>query len=279
MSIVDIYLAHRNTNQFFEQQVNLIRKYFHVNKGSTINIYGYVDGNNEHIKLELKKCWENLGVIPIDIPRIIQGYDRNILGAGESFGLAFQYVYENYILKNDNISVCFENDLFPIKHINIEEYIGNHEICGEIRFNAHQLPDRMLMFWLGFIIFNGKTMKDRALWRAECKPVISVTSGKQHGIDCGGQSYYWIVKCPRNIKHIKTRGDEQYNPYTSNYCNPYNITNELHLLPEEFREYYQPHFRVLVYEDFLIHLERMGKENDNIKKIWWHNCYNKILLK
>ena len=52
-------------------------------------------------------------------------------------------------------------------------------------------------------------MQDRNLWRAESRPVKSVTSGRIHTIDCGGQSYYWIVKSPRNIKHIKTRGDEK----------------------------------------------------------------------
>jgi hypothetical protein len=26
----------------------------------------------------------------------------------------------------------------------------------------------------------------------------------------------------------------------------------------------------------LIHLERMGKENDNIKELWWNKCFNKI---
>jgi len=278
-NVVDIYLAHRNSNKFFEQQVNLIRKYFHVNEGSQLNIYGYVDGDNESIRNNLRSSWESLNVVPIFIPRIIQNYDRNYIGAGESFGLAFQYVYENYILKNNHISVCLENDVFPINHINIEEYIGNNEICGEIRFNAADLPYRMLMFWLGIIIFNGKTMQDRNLWRAESRPVKSVTSGRIHTIDCGGQSYYWIVKSPRNIKHIKTRGDEKYNPYTSLYCNPYNITTELELLPYELRENYKPHFRVLNYEDIFIHLERMGKENDNLKQKWWNNSYNKILKK
>jgi hypothetical protein len=279
MTVIDIYLAHRNSSRFFAQQVNLIRKFIHCNKGSQINIYGYVDGNDNNIKYNLKMAWESLGVIPIDIPQFIQGFDRNHLGAGESFGLAFQYVYENYILKNNNISVCLENDIFPFAHINIEEFIGDYEIAGEIRFNAAQLPDRMLMFWLGIIIFNGKTMQDREFWHSECKPVISVDSGKIHWIDCGGQSYYWIIKRPRNVKHMKTRGDEHYNPFTSVKCNPYNITTELHLLPEELRENYQPHFRVLNYDDIFIHLERMGKENDNVKVNWWNKSYIKLIEK
>ena len=32
---------------------------------------------------------------------------------------------------------------FPFKDINIEEYVKDYEICGEVRFNAAHLPDRM----------------------------------------------------------------------------------------------------------------------------------------
>lgn len=278
--IIDIYLAHRNSNKFFAQQVHLIKKYFKINKDSQMNIFGYVDGNNDSIKEELKKSWESLNVIPIDIPQIIKGYDRNKMGAGDSYGLAFQYVYENFILKNKHISICIENDIMPFIEVNIEEYVKDYEICGEVRFNAAYLPDRMLMFWLGFIIFNGEKMEDRELWNAESgqtgKPVKSLKTNQIHWIDCGGNSYYWIVKKERKIKHIVTMGFENYNPFTSTKCNPYNITNEIELLPLLFRDNYHPSYKVLIYKDLFIHLEQMGKTSDEKKENWWKTCYNKI---
>lgn len=279
--IIDIYLAHRNTNLFFYQQVYLIRKFFKVNKNSQIIIYGYVDGNNDIIKEQLKKSWEDLNVIPIDIPNIMKGYDRNNLNPSDSFGLAFQYVYETYILKNKNISICMENDIMPYVNVNIEELIYGHEICGEIRFNQQHLPDRMLMFWLGFIIFNGEIMEDRELWNSETGqtglPVKSIMTNNSYWMDCGGNSYNWIMKKNRKIKHIVTIGYENYDPYTSNVCRPHNITTDIHLLPNELKEYYEPSFRILIYKDLFIHLERMGKEYNLQKVMWWNKSFDKLI--
>jgi len=277
MTIIDIYLAHRDSIKFIKQQALLVRKYFKCNEGSTINIYGYVDFSNENKKNIIINEWNNVGVIPIEIPNIIYGFNRNNVGPGESFGLAFTFVYNNYIFKNKNISICIENDVFPFKDINVEEYVKDYEICGEVRFNAAQLPDRNVMFWLGFVIFNGKKMNDRELFSGLCKPVVNIESGRTHWIDCGGQSYYWIKKSQRNIRQMVTNGNEQYDGFTSLQCTPHNITNDIDCLPEIFREGYHSNFRVLIYDNCLIHLERMGKENDNIKEIWWNNCFNKII--
>jgi len=276
MKTIDIYLAHRNSIKFIEKQVNLIRKYFILNEGSQLNIYGYVDGSDDNIKNVIRKTWENNGAIPIEIPNVINGQDRNNLGPSESFGLAFTYVYVNYILKNNHISVCMENDIFPFIEINIEEYIKDYEICGEVRFVASQLPDRNVMFWLGFIIFNGEIMSERELFSGLCEPIINRVSGKSYWIDSGGQSYYWITKKERKMRQMVTNGNEQYDGFTSMECTPHNITYDIQNLPEVFREGYQPYYRVLVYDNCLIHLERMGKENDNNKEIWWNHCYNKI---
>ena len=277
MKQIDIYLAHRDSIKFIEQQVTLIRKYFKCDRNTKIQIYGYVDCSDENNKEFIKSIWEKISVIPIDIPNIIDNKNRNYISASESFGLAFTYVYKNYILKNNNISVCMENDIFPFCDINIEDYIDKYEICGEVRFNAVQLPDRMVMFWLGFIIFNGNLMKDRELFNGECKPVTCIESGNTHWIDCGGQSYYWIKKTKRDIRQMVTNGNETYDGFKSLTCTPHNITNDIEYLPEIFRENYESYFRVLVYDNCLIHLERMGKENDNKKEIWWDNCFNKII--
>jgi hypothetical protein len=277
MTIIDIYLAHRDSVKFMKQQALLIRKYFKCNEGSTINIYGYVDCSNENNKNSIINEWNNVGVIPIEIPNIIYGFNRNHVGAGESFGLAFTFVYNNYILKNNNISICIENDVFPFKDINVEEYVKDYEICGEVRFDARQLPDRNVMFWMGFVIFNGEKMNDRELFSGLCKPIINIESGRTHYIDCGGQSYYWIKKSQRNIRQMVTNGNEKYDGFTSLQCTPHNITSDIDCLPEIFREGYEENFRVLVYDNCLIHLERMGTIHDNIKETWWNNCFNKII--
>ena len=277
MKQIDVYLAHRNSTKFIETQVTLINKYFQCNEGSKINIFGYVDGSNKEIKENIRKTWENYYVTPIDIPNIISGIDRNTSNPSVSYGLAFTYVYQNYILKNNHISICIENDIFPFKNINVEDYIKDYEICGEVRFNAEQLPDRNVMFWLGFIIFNGELMKDRYMFSGISEPIININSGKKHLIDSGGQSYYWITKTERKIRQMVTNGNENYDGFTSLECTPHNITHDIECLPEIFKENYQPHYRVLVYDNCLLHLERMGRETDHVKEQWWNKCYQKLI--
>lgn len=273
---INIYLAHRNNTPFFEQQVTLIRKFWKSEQN--IDIYGYVDGNNDSIKKQMEIEWHRLDVTPIDIPRQLQNQDRNHISPSKSFGLAFQYVYDNYILKTNNICICIENDIMPLRPFIIDTFIEGYEMAGEVRFNAVHLPDRMLMFWLGFIIFNNPIMTDRNMWRAESQPVVSRVSNKKYDIDCGGQSYYWITEKPRKIRYIKTKGDELYDPYTSNFCRPHNITTDIELLPETFQKGYLPKFRVLIYEDNLfIHLEEMGKHYVPEKVMWWKHCYSIII--
>ena len=191
--------------------------------------------------------------------------------------MAFTYVYQTYILKNNHISLCIENDIFPFKPINIEEYVKDYEICGEVRFNAAQLPDRNVMFWLGFIIFNGEKMNDREMFSGICYPIINIESGKKHWIDCGGQSYYWIKKTTRKIRQMVTSGNTDYDGFYSLKCTPHNITNDIECLPEIFRANYNPKYRVLIYDDCLIHLEQMGKEHEQEKANWWNECYLKIV--
>jgi hypothetical protein len=74
-----------------------------------------------------------------------------------------------------------------------------------------------------------------------------------------------------------TNGNENYNGFNSLECTPHNITSDIQHLPEIFREGYNPYFRVLVYDNCLIHLERMGKEHDNTKELWWNKSFNKII--
>ena len=276
MRNIDIYLAHRDSIKFIEQQLFLINKYFKCNYASKINIFCYIDGSNENIKSLMRNVCKKHNINSIEIPNIINNIDRNNVCPSQSYGLAFTYVYHNYIIKNNNISVCMENDIFPFKYINIEELIGDFEVCGEVRFNALQLPDRNVMFWLGFIIFNGELMNDKELFSGLCKSIVNLESGKTYGIDCGGQSYYWIKTKNRRIKQIVTNGNETYNGFTSLECTPHNITTDIHLLPHEFREGYQESFRVVIYNNSLIHLEQMGKINNNNKQLWWNNCFNKI---
>ena len=279
--IVNIILAHRDSIRFIEQQVTLIRKHFKVNEGSNIKIYGYVDGHNINNRKEMFNKWNQLNVEPINVPEMFNGKPRQQCSPSESFGIASQWVYEHYIKNNTtDIFVCIENDVFPFKDINIEEYVKDYEICGEVRFNAAHLPDRMNHFWLGFIIYNKTLMENSNLWSSLYNPKMKcLYNNKYYNIDCGGESYFWIEKNKkdRKIRQMVTNGNEQYDGFSSLKCTPHNITTDIEHLPEIFRVDYKPRYRVLIYDDCLIHLERMGKENDHEKTLWWNNVYNAVL--
>lgn len=279
--IVNIILAHRDSIKFMEQQVTLIKKYFKVNEGSKIKIYGYVDGHNVNNKKIMCNKWNQLKVEPIQVPEIFNGRIRQHMTPSESFGIASQWVYETYIKDNTtDIFVCMENDIFPFKNINIEEYVKDYEICGEVRFNALHLPDRMNHFWQGFIIYNKQLMENSNLWSSLYNSNIKCLYNSNHyWIDTGGESYFWIEKDKKNrkIRQMVTNGNEKYDGFSSLKCTPHNITTDIEHLPQIFRKNYKPRFRVLVYDNCLIHLERMGKENDIEKTEWLKNAYNTIL--
>ena len=275
MNIIKVYLAHRSDTKFMEQQVNLIRKYFKYSNTSKLDIFGFVDcPNNPTIMF---KMWNKLNVTPILIPQIFNNIDRKCMTASESFGLAFQYIYDNYIVKDSYISIFIENDVFPFKDINVEEYVDNYEICGDIRFNANFLPIRINHFWLGFIIFNNKVMTDRDKFSGLCCRIKPREENSTFWTDCGATSYYWITEKKRNIRQMVTNGNEYYDGFTSPTCTPHNITTDIQNLPEIFRQNYNPCYRVLIYDNCLLHLERMGKEAQLNKYEWWKQCYNRII--
>lgn len=274
MNEIKIYLAHRTSTRFIQQQVNLIRKYFKHNNDSIITIYGFVDCPIDPDNM--RQLWLKLNVVPIEIPQIIDNINRCHSDVSTSFGLAFNYIYNNFIVLDKYISIIIENDVFPFKEIHIDDYVKDYEICGEVRFNASFLPIRITHFWLGFIIFNNKTMTDRDKFSGLCTYIIPRNSDKKFWTDCGGTSYYWITEKSRKIRQMVTKGNENYDGFSSLLCTPHNITNDIENLPMVFRENYNPDYRVLVYDNCLIHLERMGKEDQTAKFDWWVDCYNKI---
>lgn len=281
---LNFILAHRNSTRLMEYQVNLIRKFFKANEGTTIKIYGFVDGDNKFLE-NMRYTWNSLNVEPIEIPNVIDDINRSSASPSVSFGLAANYVYEKYIKNNDNdIFILIENDVFPFKEINIEEYVKNYEMCGEIRFNPATLPERFTHFWLGFLVFNKKLMKNSEIFGCRClESMPGIVTDKTYWVDCGAETFYWIQKDKeeRKIKQIKTvgSGGDDYDPFVSDKCIVYNIKTDedIEKLPEIFRKKYQINFGVLVYEDFLIHLERLGKQTAKRKMKWWDSCYQRLM--
>lgn len=277
MHNINIYLAHYNSTDLMTMQVNLIRKFFRYDiTKSTLNIFGFVDSPNPQMVLSMRSMWQSLNVTPINLPPNRDPY------ISKSYGLAFQYIYDNYIKKDTYISIFMENDIFPITYIDIEKYVEGYKICGEIRFDGSFLPkDRMIMHWAGLQFFNHQLITEKELYSGLCTDVTSL-SGSVYSIDTGGSSYYWLMhnENHKQCRHIPTIGcSPGYSPYNSSRCEVHNITTDIDSLPEIMREKYDPGFRVINYDNIFIHLEemRISRPLTNMKRIWFEYCYEKLM--
>jgi|LauGreDrversion4_2_1035121.scaffolds.fasta_scaffold156608_2 hypothetical protein len=280
MKELKVYLAHYGTTRFFERQTKLIRKYFLYNKNTTVlKIYGFVDSSNDVTSEEIRKKWLELNVIPIDLPR---GRSSHF---SESYALAFQFIYDYYIKFDKYISIFLENDIFPIDYIDVETYSKDYSVCGEIRFNTADLPDRMLMFYLGLQIFNHTKIQNKDMYSGISGNIIA-SSGNTHWIDCGGFTYYWLTYNDnyKTIKHIPTNGyiQKEYDPFISPICEVHNIENDIENLPEHLREGYHPMFRVVIYDNLFLHLELMGHDYDKdpikaAKNKWFDDIFARLI--
>jgi hypothetical protein len=288
---IKVYLAHYDTTRFFERQVHLIRKYFKYNHDTTVmKLYGFVDSETNETSEIMRRKWMELDVIPIDLPRgrvAKNSVPHGMMGFSVSYGLAFQYIYDNYIKHNTYRSVFLENDMFPIDYIDIEEYSKGYKICGDVRFNAGNLPDRIIMFYLGLQIFNHEYMTEKEMYSGRCG-YIKALSGNMYATDCGGESYYWLQHNEnyKTIRHIPTIGciNPNYDPFNSLICEVHNITTDTEHLPELLRTGYNPSFRVVNYDNLFLHLELMGHDYDNdhikyTKNEWFNNIYRLLMEK
>ena len=75
----------------------------------------------------MREEWVKYNVAPIEIPNIIDNIDRDIISPSESFGLAFTYVYQNYISLRYSIYIF---------HNKINCYFLLHFYCHSLLYIA-----------------------------------------------------------------------------------------------------------------------------------------------
>jgi hypothetical protein len=277
MEIIKIYLAHYNSVIFFEKQVSLIKKFFKLNIGEQLQIHGFVDSPNEATRILMKKKWVELGVIPIELP------SNRHSDPSHSYGLAFQFIYDNYIIHDTYISVFLENDIFPIADINLKEITDLYGLTTDIRFYSRYIPkNRVCQSWIGLQIFNHKYFKDKQFYSG-LAGTITILDGQKITTDVGGHSYYWynLNENWKTVKHINPIGqDPNYNPFTANVCEVHQIVNSINL-PEKLRKGYMPDFNVTNYGNIFIHLVSIYR--DQTKKLneskmqWLDRMYNTLM--
>jgi hypothetical protein len=257
--MVDFYLMHYKT-EHFTFQIDNIRKYV---TDDNVNIYVTVDSDNiEDYEKTLQILTEmgNVNIIKMPFPRLSEPPLPGWHISCSEYGLACNYIYNNYIKQSNNISIMMENDVFFYDKISITEYTENYQVVGNIRINYNHLPNRIFHLWPGFLIFN-TNFTNRELF------------GLKHGLvkgistDSGAESHYWLEKNKNNVKHIKYIGEsENYSPFHS-------VQNEgryasIDDMPVMLKNGYKNEYKVVLLDNKIIHLEGMGKSY-NLDKINW----------
>jgi len=262
--MIDFYLMHYKTTHF-DYQIENIKRYV---KDKKINIYVTIDSDNKEEYNSMLNKVNEIGVTPImmPFPRLTERPLPGFHIASSEFGLACNYVYDNYIKNSKNISVMIENDVFFIKDFIVSDYCKDYQVCGNIRVNYNYLPKRLHHFWPGFIIFN-KTMEDRDKFGLRHLALEGIST------DSGAESNTWINLHKDSIRHIKYSGEsESYSPFTYTYNEGRNIT--IDTIPDSLRKGYINEYAVVIHDDFLIHLEGIGKSLKTNKIEWLKTVLN-----
>jgi hypothetical protein len=256
--MINFYLLHYKTRHF-TYQIENIKKFI---KDPEFKIYVTIDSDNLTDYQEMKKnAAEVAEIIEMPFPRLTQQPLGQWGLPSAEYGLAANYVYKNHIKDSNTISVMMENDVFFIKDFYVEDYCKNYDICGNVRSNYNYLPERHHHFWPGFIIFNDN-FSDKELFGLRHMEI------NNHIGDSGAESFYWLEKNKDKVRHVKFFGEHQnYSPFES-------IKNEgrcmtIDDLPDFLKKDYLESYEATLFDDFLIHLEGLGKYNYNDKLNWF----------
>lgn len=264
--MINIYLAHYNSLDFDIQFENV--KYFIPDS----KIYITIDSDNQALYDQMNQKAIDIGANPILMPFPRLRTTVHYSEASMSFGLSFNYVYQNYIIKDEDFSIFIENDVFFINDFKIDDY-EEYEIAANIRFDS-KAPFKFYQTWLGFIIFNNKRMSNRELFNGAQDVIDGFIT------DSGGASYHWLKNTDKSkIRHIRYTGEPiNWDPFNSPENVGYNIIN-ISDLPQFLQEGYRSEFMVVNHEDKLLHLCGMAQNRNSDKLKWFYDniklIYNK----
>ncbi len=265
-SIVSVYLFHYNSTTFIEVQVKLLRKFLVLKNTEELRVFGMVDSDDDRMREQMRKKWLDLQVEPIEMPRPHMGGAHPM-----SFGLAVKHVFDNYVVKNDHISMVLENDVLLVAPFRINEYCKDYQVCGDIRFNPFNLPARISHFFLGLMIINHKKFTDVHLFDPRMGDVY--VDGKGYWTDGGAGTYYWLLEHKKDTRPIHTEGPHVgYKPFEAPVCIVHNVTDDVQYLPPTIdKEGYKSWFRSVNYENTFLHMERMSEyhQYDKQEKVRW----------
>jgi hypothetical protein len=122
---------------------------------------------------------------------------------------AVEYMMQKAGFDYDGIVVLIDSDMFPVRALNVTNFLGSYDIAGLKNFSY---GDSMECFWAGLIFFNMKTLPNKKSMRF--LPVETETVR----LDSGGSLFQYFRDNPSVTKLIfnqeaRFRLDEKLYPY------------------------------------------------------------------
>ena len=193
---IDLITVAFNNPKVIEYQIKLIRKF--AQGDFTILI---CDNSNVKEKSEaIRKVCEDLDVTFIRVqPK------KNPNGYSDSHGIALNWIYQNIIKKRGNNFAFLDHDIFPVKPVNVEEYIKTQDFYGykNLPHKETFLNKNMWYIWPGLSFFNYSALKDKDVNFGKWRRFGFL---KVVGADTGSANWPVLYsKCnPENIRFAST---------------------------------------------------------------------------
>ena len=151
--------------------------------------------------------------------------------ANVAHAYAFNWAWENYMLKEKGPIAIFDSDVFLIQPISLIEVLGQHQICCIQDGKPHPDGRAFHYMWPTFVVINMATLPDPQTLNWWCGRIEDVP------VDVGGQSHWYFKSHPDLDVYYVKRLNSYY----------LNIEDQVPFSPSNYDEFYPAGITVLHY--------------------------------
>lgn len=203
---------------------------------------------------EVKKICKELGVKCLDVR-----FRTFVSGAARNCAWGIHWAYHRFFRwQKDTIQVIIDSDMFLIKDVNFNEYLGDNHIAAVRSINKYDSEIQYL--WNGFVILKGAELPDKNHFNYNLCRIKGIKT------DVGGMTYHWLKSNPSaKVKYIKI----------TNFLDD----NSMALLPDAVQDIYKSDFAFQFLDDIIFHY-RAGSNWQKKPQEWVDAkkaCFEKLL--
>lgn len=177
-SDVDLITIAFNAPRLIAYQIKLMKKFLH----GEFCIIICDNSTNQNSSNEIRNICqaENVTYIRVKDRSTPNGYSN-------SHAIALNWVWENIVKQRKNNFAFLDHDIFPVKDINISEYVSTAPVYGRY----YDSPPEIWYMWPGFSFFNWNYVKNLPLNFNRYKTLGFL---KRKNVDTGSASWNCLYK-------------------------------------------------------------------------------------